>query len=147
MGILDELYQSAIVEHSRNPRNHAPMVDAHVAKEGLNPSCGDELTLFLKLDGERVSAASFVGEGCAISQAAASLMTEAIKGESLQAVQKLVHDFKAMIRGEEPDASLGESRALRGVAKLPARVKCATLPWVTLELALHEAQQETEPVG
>lgn len=136
MGVLDELYQSAIVEHARNPRNHGELLGADVAQEGLNPSCGDELTLFLKVEDGRVAAASFVGEGCAISQAAASLMTEAVKGESLQDVEALARRFKAMIRGEEPDESLGESRVLRGIAKLPARVKCATLPWVTLELAL-----------
>ncbi|HZJ08482.1 MAG TPA: SUF system NifU family Fe-S cluster assembly protein [Trueperaceae bacterium] len=144
MGVLDDLYQSAILDHSRHPRNHGELDEHHVAQEGLNPSCGDELTLYLRVDGGRVAAASFVGEGCAISQAASSLMTEAITGLELAAAHELAQRFKAMIRGLGADESLGESRVLQGIAKLPARVKCATLPWVTLELALSRFTERAD---
>lgn len=139
MGILEDLYQGAIVEHSRRPRNHGVLEDADVVMEGVNPSCGDELTLYLRLSDGKVAQASFVGEGCAISQAAASLMTEALTGLPLPEARQLAGSFKAMIRGGEADEALGESRVLAGIAKLPARVKCAALPWQTLELALEEA--------
>lgn len=139
MGILDELYQGAIVEHSRRPRNHGALAEADVEVEGVNPSCGDELTLYLQLDAGRIVRAAFVGDGCAISLAAASLMTEAITGLELAEAARLAGHFKAMIRGALPAEELGESRALAGVAKLPARVKCASLAWQTLEAALKEA--------
>lgn len=139
MGILDDLYQGAIVEHSRRPRNFGPLPDASVEVEGENPSCGDELTLYLLVDDGTISRASFVGDGCAISRASASLMTEAITGLDLAAARDLAARFTEMIRGAPPAESLGESRVLSGVARLPARVKCATLAWQTLEVALAEA--------
>lgn len=136
MALLDELYSGAIVEHNRRPRNRGIPEAYEVSQEGLNPGCGDELTLYLRLDEGQLLSVAFVGEGCAISQAAASLMTEAVNGATTETAASLVNDFKEMMRGAAPTPGLGDARVLQGVAKLPARVKCAALPWVTLELAL-----------
>ncbi len=145
MGLLDELYQSAVLQHSRHPRNAGVPERYDVAVPGVNPGCGDELTLYVALDGDVLEQVAFEGSGCAISQASASLMTEVVKGGTMDHALALAEDFKAMIRGEEPAERLGETRALRGVAKLHARVKCATLAWVTLEEALAQARrQDTE---
>lgn len=141
MGLLDDLYSGAIVEHNRRPRNRGVPDAYDVVQDGLNPGCGDELTLYLALGGERLTTVMFEGEGCAISQAAASLMTQAVSGATLQDAAAMVASFKQMMRGAAPAAALGDSRVLEGVAKLPARVKCAALPWVTLELALERARE------
>lgn len=136
MGLLEDLYQSAVLQHSRHPRNTGVPARYDVAVPGVNPGCGDELTLYVALDGEDLEAVTFEGVGCAISQASASLMTEAVTGASVDEALQLAQEFKAMLRGEEPSERLGEARVLRGVSQLHARVKCATLPWVTLEEAL-----------
>lgn len=138
MGILGDLYQAAVLEHSRRPRNRYRPDRYDLAYPGVNPGCGDEITLYLALDDGLVATVAFEGEGCAISQASASLMTEAVKGRTAREALALAEDFKAMVRGAEPAERLGEARVLRGVSRLHARVKCATLPWVTLEHALAE---------
>lgn len=140
MSLLGDLYQAAVLEHSRRPKNSGRPERFDVAHPGVNPGCGDELTLFLGLADGALVPVAFEGQGCAISMASASLMTEAIKGRTPADALALAEDFKAMIRGEEPAARLGEARVLQGVSKLHARVKCATLPWVTLEHALGELQ-------
>ena len=139
MSFLDNLYKDIILEHYKHPRNRGRLNPATVSGEGLNPSCGDELELFLNLEEGVISDVKFSGEGCAISQASASMMTEAIKGKSLEEALELAGQFKAMIRGEEPDDALGDLKTLQGISKLHARVKCATLSWVTLEQALEQA--------
>jgi nitrogen fixation NifU-like protein len=138
MGLLDELYQTAVLQHSRRPHNRFRPERYDVAYPGVNPGCGDELTLYLAVDGDRLATVAFEGMGCAISQASASLMTQAVEGKTAAEALALAADFKAMIRGEEPTERLGEARVLQGVSKLHARVKCATLPWVTLEQAVAE---------
>ena len=138
MSFLDNLYKDIILEHYKHPRNRGRLNPATVSGEGLNPSCGDELELFLNLEEGVISDVKFSGEGCAISQASASMMTEAIKGKSLEEALELSAQFKAMIRGEEPDDALGDLKTLQGISKLHARVKCATLSWVTLEQALEQ---------
>lgn len=138
MGLLADLYQAAVLEHSRHPRNRYRPERFDVACPGVNPGCGDEITLYLALDDGRLETVAFEGVGCAISQASASLMTEAVRGKAADEALGLAADFKAMVRGEEPAERLGEARVLKGVSKLHARVKCATLPWVTLEHALAE---------
>lgn len=140
MGLLAELYQDAVIEHSRRPRNFGVPESYDVSHPGVNPGCGDELTVYASLDGDTLRDVRFEGVGCAISQASASLMTEAVKGREVAEALRLVEQFTAMIRGEEPADSLGEARVLQGVSKLHARVKCATLPWVTLEHALAVAR-------
>ncbi len=141
MSFLESLYQAVVLEHYRHPHNHGPLADATHRQEGVNPSCGDELTLHLRVEDGRIGDARFEGEGCAISQASASLMTDALKGRTVDAALELARDFKAMIRGEAPSSELGDLAALQGVSKLHARVKCATLAWTTLEAALLDAPE------
>lgn len=135
MSLLDQLYKELILEHYKHPRNKGTLENA-LAHEGINPSCGDEVKLFLRLENNKITDVKFIGEGCAISQASSSMMTEAIKGKSLEDVAMLTRQFKAMIHGEPPADELGDLKMLQGISKLHARVKCATLPWVTLEQAV-----------
>jgi len=142
MSLLDSLYKDIILEHYKRPRNRGPLEGATHTQEGINPSCGDELTLYLRVEDGIVREVRFEGEGCAISQAAASMMTQALRGRSVEEASALSVAFKAMIHGEEPSDALGDLRLLQGISKLHARVKCATLPWVTLDAALA---QSTDP--
>lgn len=136
MGFLDDIYQDLILEHYRSPRQHGALAgEGVVSQEGVNPSCGDELTLYLRRGAGGLDV-GFVGEGCAISQASASLMASSIKGKDAGHAAALSAGFQRLIRGEEPGVDLGDLRALAGIAKLPARVKCAVLPWKTLDEAL-----------
>lgn len=144
MSLLDDLYQTVILEHNRRPHNFGPLEPHDVAHEGSNPSCGDDLTLYLRLSGDVIEKAGFVGDGCAISRASASLMTDALAGLDLTAAAALAASFKDMIRTGEAGADLGDLTALRGVSKLHARVKCATLAWVTLEQALSALERQPE---
>lgn len=141
MSLLEQIYKQVILERSRSPRHHGRLDPADVQQEGVNPSCGDELTLTLRFgDDDRIADAAFDGHGCAISRASADLMAEAVRGKSRTEARELADAFKGMIRGEGdgdgPD--LGELKALEGVRRLHARVKCATLPWTTLETALSD---------
>jgi SUF system FeS assembly protein, NifU family len=138
MSLMEQIYKTVILERSRHPRHHGALPDPATQHEGVNPSCGDELRLSL-LTGEdgTITDARFQGHGCAISQASADLMIDAILGKTHAQARDLAHNFKSMIRGEAHDTDqLGELRALSGVKQLHARVKCATLPWTTLEAAL-----------
>ncbi len=137
MSLLDSLYQESILAHYKKPRNYGPLDPHDVKEEGLNPSCGDEVTLYLRLEDGAISAVSFEGEGCAISQASASMLTEAVQGLPTLEALELVERFKRMLHGEEPGEALGELAVLKGVAKLPARVKCAALAFTALEAALE----------
>jgi nitrogen fixation NifU-like protein len=139
VSILDSLYQEAILGHYKKPRNHGVLEPHDVREEGVNPSCGDEVTLYLKFGGDVITGVSFEGEGCAISQASASMLTDAVAGLSRAEALALSERFRAMLHGAEPAPELGELAVLRGVAKLPARVKCAALPFTTLEVALAHA--------
>ena len=136
MSALSQLYQAAILEHSRSTRHRGVLDPADADQEGINPSCGDELRLTLRVEGERIVAARFDGQGCAISQASAALMARAIEGRTRDEAAALVAHVKAMIHGEGLHDDLGELAILEGVRRLPARVKCAALPWTTLEAAL-----------
>ena len=138
MSFLDNLYKDIILEHYKHPRNRGRLDPATVSGEGLNPSCGDELELFLNVEDGVISDVKFSGEGCAISQSSTSMMTEAIKGKSVAEALGLSTQFREMIRGEEPADALGDLKTLQGISKLHARVKCATLGWVTLEQALED---------
>jgi nitrogen fixation NifU-like protein len=137
---IKDLYQEIIVDHNRSPRNFGPMEDADRKLEGFNPLCGDRLTLYLKMDGDRIDDIHFDGHGCAISVASASLMTEAMKGKTVaeaEALFKTFHDLLTTDR-QEPDLDkLGKLAALAGVRDYPTRVKCATLCWHTLHSALE----------
>lgn len=136
-GDLRELYQEVIFDHNRSPRNFHKMDDADRVAEGHNPLCGDQLTLYVRLKDGVVDAASFVGHGCAISTASASLMTEAVKGRTISEVDALFRDFHALLTGEPPQGcDFGKLEVLAGVREFPVRVKCATLAWHTLHNAL-----------
>lgn len=140
MSFLDNVYKELILEHSKRPRNKGEIPPPALKAEGLNPSCGDELELYLDVENNTIKDVKFTGEGCAISQSSASMMTQAIKNKSTNEALELSKQFKAMIQGEEPSDALGDLKMLQGVSKLHARVKCATLAWVTLEQALAEAE-------
>lgn len=137
---LADLYRDVIVDHNRNPRNFGRLEPADRSADGHNPLCGDRLTLWVGLDGDRIRDLRFEGKGCAISTASASLMTEAVKGRTLAEVEHLFQDVHAMLtRHDAPvPASLGKLAALSGVREFPSRVKCASLCWHTLNAALHE---------
>jgi nitrogen fixation protein NifU and related proteins len=135
--MLQDLYQEVIIDHSKRPRNFHQMADATRRVEGYNPLCGDKLALFVKLDGETLQDVSFVGAGCAISTASASLMTESVKGKSRQEAVALMERFHDLLTTEKPQADgLGKLTVFSGVREFPARVKCATLAWHTLKSAL-----------
>ena len=137
MSVLDELYKEIILKHYQNPKNYGVLPDANRAAGGHNPSCGDQVEVMLKVEEGRILEARFQGQGCAISTASASLMTEAVKGKRVEEALELARKFKAMVvEGAPPDPGLGDLVALSGVARLPARVKCATLAWNALEEAL-----------
>jgi nitrogen fixation NifU-like protein len=141
MSELDDLYQDIILNHNKRPRNYRKMPEATHHAEGHNPLCGDEVTVFLHLDGDVVSDVSFDGQGCAISKASASLMTTRLKGKTITEVRALAKEVRAMLAGQDdvpPDLeTLGDLAALAGVRKYAVRVKCATLAWHTLEAALE----------
>jgi nitrogen fixation protein NifU and related proteins len=139
---FEEIYREIVLEHSRKPRNKGVLEVANVKQKGVNASCGDEIELQLLLEGDLIRQARFTGVGCAISQASASLMTLALEGRKVSEALALARDFSAMIHGEAPKASLGDLAAFQGVSKLHARVKCATLPWQTLEVALKRSGEE-----
>jgi len=142
MSDLTDLYQSVILDHNRRPRNKGAMEDADAHAEGKNPLCGDQITVWLKLDGDVVSDVRFVGQGCAISQASASLMTQAVKGKTRAQALDLFDRVHEMVLGTTPAPSgphgpLGALAALAGVSRFPIRVKCASLAWHTLRAALE----------
>ncbi|MEK9832454.1 MAG: SUF system NifU family Fe-S cluster assembly protein [Rhodospirillaceae bacterium] len=139
---LRELYQEVILEHGKNPRNFHARDDATNEARGNNPLCGDQLVIYLKLDDDgRVDEASFLGKGCAISMASASMMTELVKGRTQAEAESLFEAFHDMCTGEENGHDLPDDveklRVLSGVREFPTRVKCATLPWHTLVAALQ----------
>jgi len=133
-----------LLDHYRDPRNRGCPAGADHSAEGHNPLCGDRVTVYVALDGDRLAAVGFEGSGCAISQASASLMTEAVRGLDRAAFERLFAAFRARVTGGAPDPAfdLGKLEALAGVAEFPMRVKCATLAWHTLEAAL-EAEPRT----
>lgn len=141
MSQLSELYQEVILDHNRRPRNFHTIDHADRQQEGFNPLCGDRLTLYVKLDGHRIADVAFQGSGCAISKASASLMTEALKGKTVDEARALFDEFHAMITSstESAPADLGKLSVLAGVREFPTRVKCASLAWHTLKAAVSDA--------
>ena len=135
---LKELYRDVILDHNRRPRNFGPLEGASHHAEGNNPLCGDRLSLAVRLNGERIEDIRIEGRGCAISTASASLMTEAVKGRDRASVRQLFDQMHALLTQPDaaPAATLGKLAALSGVREFPARVKCASLCWHTLNAAL-----------
>lgn len=139
---IEDLYQELILDHGTQPRNCCALPSANHTAEGFNPLCGDKICVYLKIENQIIKAASFTGSGCAISTASASLMTEALIGKSLEEISALSADFKALLNTEGASkASLEKLRALEGVKIFPARVKCATLAWHTLEAAIRQSTE------
>jgi nitrogen fixation protein NifU and related proteins len=138
MSDLTELYQEVILDHNRRPRNFRMIDDATCRQEGYNPLCGDRLMLYVRLDGNRIGDVAFQGSGCAISKASASLMTEALKGKTIDEARALFDRFHAMITSspDDPPADLGKLSALAGVREFPTRIKCASLAWHALSAAI-----------
>ncbi len=139
---LQDLYQEVILDHNRRPRNFRAM-DGGRRAEGFNPLCGDRLTIYLRIEDDRIVDVSFEGSGCAISKASASVMTEAVKGRKVRDAQALFERFHRMITGhaDDPVEDLGKLAVFAGVRQFPSRVKCASLAWHTLRSAA-EARDE-----
>lgn len=138
--MTDALYQELILDHNRKPKNFREMEHADHQILGHNPLCGDQLTLWVKMDGDRIADVSFKGQGCAISKASASMMTTSVKGKTRAEAEAMFERFHDLVTGklsESEAKDLGSLRAFGGVSKFPLRVKCASLAWHTLKSALH----------
>ena len=148
----DGLYADAIMDHYRNPRRRAPLLGENVESHQLNPFCGDEVTLRIRLDsGGRVADVSSVSDGCSIIQASASMMADCMTGKTLEQLRGLSQQFRSMMQGhpleEETLAEMGDLPALRVVRQYPVRIKCALLPWVALEEGINRASADLEPLS
>jgi nitrogen fixation protein NifU and related proteins len=134
---LSELYQQVILDHNKRPRNRGPLPTANRVAHGDNPSCGDQCSVYLRLDGDRIAEITFDGSGCAISQASASLMTTQLKGKTIPEAEKLSEEFREIVTsGREPE-EISDLAAFAGVHAFPARIKCATLGWHAALNAIH----------
>lgn len=142
---LDDLYQQVIIDHSKRPRNFREIADADFKAEGYNPLCGDRVNVFVKLNGSTLNDVSFTGSGCAICTSSASLMTETIKGKTRDQAQALFEGVHDLVIGksdaESVASTLGKLAVFSGVRRFPMRVKCATLPWHTLNAALDQRRE------
>jgi nitrogen fixation protein NifU and related proteins len=145
MSELSELYQQVILDHNKKPRNFRKLDTANYSAEGFNPLCGDQLTIYLNVEDDLVKEVGFEGSGCAISKAAASMMTQAVKGKSKEQAEHLFNEFHLMVTGEldeeTQENNLGNLKIFAGVREFPVRVKCATLPWHTMHAALNKQEQ------
>lgn len=143
---LEDLYRDVILDHYRNPRHRHALAAPDASADGVNPLCGDEVRVELALDGDTVTDVAVTGQGCSISQSSASMMSQAIVGKTRREIDELADRFRAMMTAEDeaaagldpdrPGAVLGDLEALQGVRRYPVRIKCASLPWTTLEQAL-----------
>jgi nitrogen fixation protein NifU and related proteins len=141
MSDFSDLYQDQILDHQKNPRNFGELAGANHHADGFNPLCGDKIALDLKVDADgRIEDLKFKGSGCAISKASASMMTVALKGKKTEEAERMFRQFHDMVMGKEGSktADLGKLKVFAGVRDYPARVKCASLAWHTLEAALHD---------
>lgn len=140
---MASIYTTALMEHNAHPDYKYAMEHATHTREGVNPSCGDELTLTLRIENGVIEEAAFTGSGCAVSQASADIMADLIDGENVEDARRVCRLFLAMVRGEalseEELAALGEAAELQSISRMPARVKCAELAWRTLETMLEAA--------
>ncbi|WP_456273457.1 Fe-S cluster assembly sulfur transfer protein SufU [Bacillus sp. AK031] len=139
---LDQLYRQVIMDHYKNPRNKGSLEDGSFTVDMNNPTCGDRIHLNMKVEDGKVTDAKFDGEGCSISMASASMMTQIIIGKDIETALKLSEVFSNMMQGKEydEDIDLGDIEALQGVAKFPARIKCATLAWKAMEKGVKEGE-------
>ncbi|MBA2175741.1 SUF system NifU family Fe-S cluster assembly protein [Halobacillus locisalis] len=142
---LDTLYRQVIMDHYKNPRNRGSIEGDHMTVDMNNPTCGDRIQIQLQVEDGIVKEAKFDGEGCSISLSSASMMTQAIKGKPVDDALKMSEIFSGLMQGndiEEEDIDLGDIEALQGVAKFPARIKCATLAWKAMEKGVDEEKQD-----
>ncbi len=141
MSELSDLYQEVILEHNKNPRNFREISDANQYADGKNPLCGDALRVYVSFDGDTITDVAFKGSGCAISKASASMMTQSVKGKTKAEAEHIFEEFHRMVTGdlniETDENNLGKLKIFSGVLEFPARVKCASLSWHTLNAALH----------
>jgi nitrogen fixation NifU-like protein len=144
MADLRDIYQEIILEHAKGPRNFRELPAADYKAEGFNPLCGDRCSVSVAMDGPVIRDIAFQGSGCAISRASASMMTQALKGKTVEEAEELFHNFQAMVTGRNGHSEMGKLQAFAGVSEFPARVKCATLAWHTMHAALRG---EREPVS
>ena len=139
---LHDLYQELVLDHSKNPRNFKKILDCNHSAEGFNPLCGDQVTVYLKLEKDLIQDISFLGSGCAISKASASLMTTALKNKTTKDAFNFFDKFVQMVTGKNSESShlenLGKLQVFKGVKEFPVRVKCGSLPWHTLVAAIQE---------
>ena len=137
---LDELYREVILDHFKNPTHSGELPHAQIKVDGANPLCGDEMTFHLKMQDGRIEHVRFRGKGCAISQAAASMLAGQLEGKTVGETTKLIETMKALMQGQDPDPSvdLGDLEALAGVRKFPVRIKCAALSWNIIEQGLED---------
>jgi len=146
-GPMDALYREVVLDHHRHPRGAAALDDYDVQASGKNPSCGDEVTLQMRFDGDRIAAVGVLSQGCAISTSSGSMMAELVTGLTLDEASEVAERFRRIMHGGEfpTDVDLGDLEALEGVKKFPVRVKCALLPWVTLLDAVLAGRQGRQP--
>ena len=140
MSNLHELYQEILLEHNNKPRNFRKLPDANRKADGYNPLCGDQITLYLRVEDDVIADVSFQGVGCAISRASASMLTQSVKGETLTRAWEIFDGFHALITDPDADVDydlLGDLEMLSGVSAFPTRIKCAVLPWHTLTAAIE----------
>ena len=142
MADLQELYQSIILDHNRRPKNYGELEGATFSAEGRNPLCGDEVKVAIKVTDDAIEDVKFTAAGCAVSRASASIMTQAVKGKSRAEVEQIFSTFHELVTGtrkpdEKETRALGEMAAFSGVSRFPIRVKCASMPWHTLQAALR----------
>ena len=137
---LDELYREVILDHFKRSSRHGVLPGAQIKVDGTNPLCGDEVTFHLALDGSRIGQVRFEGRGCAISQAASSMLAQQLEGKTVAQARALIQAMKALMQGQDPDAAvdLGDLEALAGVRRFPVRVKCAALSWHVVEQGLAQ---------
>ena len=141
-GDLQDLYQQVILDHSKSPRNFGELEGAQHRGDGHNPLCGDQITVFVNMDGDAISDVKFTGKGCAICTASASMMTQTVKNKSVDQANSMFESFHAMVTGNQSgdEETLGKLAVFQGVCKYPIRVKCASLPWHTLKNSLAMSQ-------
>jgi nitrogen fixation protein NifU and related proteins len=143
MADLRDMYQEVILEHAKSPRNFRALPRPSGKAEGYNPLCGDRCTVFIDTKDGVINDISFEGSGCAISRASASMMTQSLKGKTLEQAEQMFHSFHDLVTGQKnpdsPETDIGKLKVFAGVSEFPARVKCATLAWHTLQAALHGA--------
>ena len=141
MNDIQSLYQQVILDHNKNPRNFGPLLSANHSADGLNPLCGDDITVHLLIENDIIKEISFEGSGCAIAKSSASIMTTVLKGKTIEQAEQLFNDFHFVVTApmdaDLNEDSLGKMAVFTGIREFPARVKCASLAWHTMQSALH----------